>query len=81
MGMAIVVLRGNNNLEIKLGLVFYRTSTQIISKWQNVTLSQKMNNIPTQINSQILKSLFSKFWEALQFEAAVPKLHTFQMSN
>jgi hypothetical protein len=38
-----------------------------------------MNNIPTQINPQIFKSLFSNFWEALQFEAAVPKLHTFHM--
>ena len=74
--MSIAVLRGNN-LEIKSGLFFYRTSTQI--KWQNVTLIQKMSNLPIQINSQILKSSFSNFWEALQFEAAVPQLHIFHM--
>jgi len=33
-------------------------STQIISKWQHVSLIQKSGNIPIQISSQILKPLF-----------------------
>ena len=41
-----MVLRGNN-FKIKLGSFFDRTSTQIISKWQNLTLIQKRGNIPT----------------------------------
>ena len=55
-----MVSRGNN-LENKLGLVFYWASTQIISKWKKKILVQKMGNITTQINAQILKSLFREF--------------------
>ena len=58
MGVPIVALRGNN-LGIKLGLVFQsnRHSNHLQMK-QDVTLVQKRGNIRTQINSQILKSLF-----------------------
>ena len=65
-----MVLKGNN-LEIKLGLVFYQISTQTISKWQNATLVQKKGNITTRISSQILKYYFTIILEALQSKAAV----------
>ena len=51
-----------NNLEIKSGLVFDRTSTPIFCKQQSVALIQKKGIIPTQINSQVLKLLFCDFW-------------------
>jgi hypothetical protein len=76
--MSIVVLRGSG-LEIKFVVGFFIISTQIISKWQSVTLIQKRCNIPTQIGSQILKPFFCVFLEALRFEVAVPQLLTLYM--
>ena len=58
---------------------FYQTSTQMISKWQNITLVQKRVNIPTQINSQSWHRYFVIFWEALQLGAVMPQLRTFHM--
>ena len=77
-GMLIIVLRAIF-LKLNWGWFSYQTSTRIVSKWQNVTLTQERGNIPTQISSQILKTLFYDFWEALQFEVVVPQLHTFRM--
>ena len=74
----MVVLRGNN-LEIKLGLVFGSNLHSHHLQMTNVTLVQRRGNIPTQINSKILKPLFNDFWEALQIEGMVPQLRTFHM--
>ena len=54
-----------DNLKWKWGWFFDWTSTQIISKWQNVTLIQKRGNIHTQINPQTLKALFCDFLKSL----------------
>ena len=50
---------------------FNQTSTQIISKWQIITLFQKRANRPTQINSQILKPFICDFFggQALQLRS------------
>ena len=46
------------NLEIKFRLVFYGTSTRIISNKKKFSLAQKRGNMHTRINSHILKPLF-----------------------
>ena len=70
-----MILKGNN-LEIKIKVFFcYQTSTQIIAKWQNVTPTQKRDNIPIQKSTHIWEPLFFK--EVLQFEATVPLLRAF----
>jgi hypothetical protein len=75
-----MVLRGNN-LEIKLGLVFWLKLHSMYLWMKKYYTRPKRGNIPTQINSQILKPLFCDFWvgEALQCEAAVPQLSTVHM--
>jgi hypothetical protein len=61
-------------------VLFYQTFTQIISKWQNITLVQKRANRPTQINSQILKPFIYDFFGAsFAIEVAVLQMCTFHV--